>query len=141
MHLALALALRLICQVRSLRDPAQPISQDTWQHGFTRQLSISVLHLRNASWATFIILPNYFKHEFTSWIGTRGSGSSLHPSVKWGQTTNAKTLSLTTTSSSNLSRQRLQLEIKCQIYEPLGDVLPHSNPLPITTHKISKKQC
>lgn len=141
MHLALALALRLNCQVRSLQDTAQPISWDTWQPGFTRQLSISVLHLRNASWASFIILPNYFKHEFKSWRDMCRSGSSLHPSVKWGQTTNAKTSFLTTTSSSNLSRQRLQLEIKCQIYEPLGDILLHSNPLPITTHKISKKQC
>lgn len=141
MHLALALALHLICQVCSLGDPAQPISQDTWQHGFTRQLSIPVLHLRNVSWAIFIILPNYFKHEFKYWIDMHGSRSSLHPSVKWGQTTNAKALSLTTTSSSNLSRQRLQLEIKCQIYEPLGHILKHSDPLPITTHKIRKKQC
>lgn len=90
MHSALALALHLICQVCTLQDPAQPISQDTWWHGFTRQLSISDLHLGNVSWAIFIILPNYFKHEFKSWIGVHRSGSNLHPSVKWGQAIDPK---------------------------------------------------
>lgn len=130
----------LICQVCSLQEPSQPISQDTWLQGFTRELSISNLHLRNVSWAIFIIPPNYFKHEFKSWIDVHGSGRSLLPNVNRAGLQTPKPV-----PSNHFFQQPPQtvLPAGSQVFKCMSLLwaLHHlQTPLPTTMHPMHKKQ-